>query len=155
MANARFQLFRSATQTLTLALSGELDESTALYCERETRADLALVVRRSLRVLWDLQALTGYSLEARVVFVRLQQYLSNKALRIAYVADGPVARSLALWSARMGNQSGACIAADHAAAADWLSGRDESAVRIVVPQGLQPVSPVLCDAPWARKAIGH
>lgn len=147
MADPSFQLFRSATQTLTLELSGDLDEHTALHCERETRADLALVVRPSLRVLWDLRALTGYSLEARTVVVRLQEYLSAKALRTAYLAQGPVARSLAVWAARMGNRSVACIAADHAAAAAWLRGQDESSVRVVIPQSFG------CGAgDWATKA---
>jgi hypothetical protein len=104
MANTCFQLFRSASHRLTLQLSGDLDEAVALHCEREMRADLMLVVRPSLRVLWDLSALRSYSLESRVVVVRMQQFLSTKALRTAYVANTPAARSLALWAARMGGQ---------------------------------------------------
>jgi hypothetical protein len=134
-----------------------MDETTALFCELETRADLALVVRRSLNVLWDLRGLTGYSLEARGVFVRLQQFLSSKTLRTAYLAQDPVARSLALWAARMGNQSSACIAADHDAAAAWLAGQDESAVRIVVPhiaEGLPPASPGAQASLLPRRVMG-
>lgn len=153
MTDARFQLFRSATKTLTIALSGELDESTALLCERETRADLALVEHPSLHVLWDLRALSGYSLEARGVVVRLQEYLSAKAVRTAYLAQGPVARSLAVWSARMGKQPAACIAADRAAADAWLRGDGESSVRILVPERLPRADP-LAGAGRSRKATG-
>lgn len=158
MANASFQLFRSASHSLTLQLSGDLDEAVALHCERETRADLMLVSRPSLRVLWDLSTLHSYSLESRVVVVRLQQFLSTKALRTAYVANNPSARSLALWAARMGGQPSACIAADHSGADAWLRDQDESAVRIVLSRGLLPV----CDASgewvaptdWPRTAAG-
>ena len=151
MANARFQLYRSASHALTLHLSGDLDETVALHCERDTRADLMLVVRPSLHVLWDLSALSGYSLESRVVVVRLQQFLSTKALRTAYVANTPAARSLALWAARMGGQSAACIAADQCGADAWLRNQDESAVRIVLPRGL---SPICAATEWPRTAAG-
>jgi hypothetical protein len=157
MANTCFQLFRSASQTLTLQLSGDLDEATALHCERETRADLQLVVRPSLRVLWDLSALDSYTLESRVVVVRLQQFLSTKALRTAYVANSQAARSLALWAARMGDQSAACIAADHAGAEAWLRGdQDESAVRIVLARGMRPLRDAGDWSPgdWPRRAAG-
>lgn len=158
MANTCFQLFRSASHTLTLQLSGDLDEAVALHCERETRADLMLVVRPSLRVLWDLSELSSYSLESRVVIVRMQQFLSTKALRTAYVANTPAARSLALWAARMGGQSAACIAADHSGAEAWLRDQDESAVRIVLPRGLLPLRDASGEwAPhgeWPRTAAG-
>jgi hypothetical protein len=119
----------------------------ALHCERETRADLMLVVRPSLRVLWDLSTLESYSLEARVVVVRLQQFLSTKALRTAYVANTPSARSLALWAARMGDQSAACIAADQSGAEAWLRDQDDSAVRIVLARGMRPLREASED--WA------
>ena len=158
MANASFQLFRSASHSLTLRLSGDLDEAVALHCERETRTDLMLVVRPSLRVLWDLSALQSYSLESRVVVVRLQQFLSTKALRTAYVANTAAARSLALWAARMGGQPTACIAADQSGADAWLRDQDESAVRIVLSRGLLPVRDASGDwiAPsdWPRSAAG-
>jgi hypothetical protein len=159
MANTRFQLFRSASHTLTLQLSGDLDEAVALHCERETRADLTLVMRPSLRVLWDLSALRSYSLESRVVVVRLQQYLSTKALRTAYIANTAAARSLALWAARMGGQSAACIAADHAGAQAWLRDQDESAVRIVLASGqMGPRHEPAGDwahGEWPRSAAGQ
>ena len=158
MANARFQLFRSASQTLTLQLSGDLDEAVALHCERETRVDLTLVVQPTLRVLWDLSALDSYSLESRVIIVRLQQFLSAKALRFAYVATTAAARSLALWAARMGDQSAACIAPDTAAAEAWLRGQDESAVRIVLSRGVRPLRETAEDwsarGDWPRNAAG-
>jgi hypothetical protein len=158
MANARFQLFRSAAQALTLQLSGDLDESVALHCERETRADLTLVAQPSLRVLWDLRALESYSLESRVVVVRLQQFLSTKALRTAYVANTPAARSLALWAARMGDQSAACIAADLGGAEAWLLDQDDSAVRIVLARPLRPLRDAVGEWPaggdWPRTAAG-
>jgi len=156
MANSRFQLFRSASQTLTLQLSGDLDEGVALHCERDARADLTLVVRPSLRVLWDLRALESYSLESRVVVVRLQQFLSTKALRTAYVANTQSARSLALWAARMGDQSAACIAADLSGAEAWLHDQDESAVRIVLARGMQPLRDASdwTSGEWPRRAAG-
>jgi hypothetical protein len=154
MANSSFQLFRSASHTLTLQLSGDLDEAVALHCERETRADLTLVVRPSLRVLWDLSALSSYSLESRVVVVRVQQFLSTKALRTAYVANTPAARSLALWAARMGGQSAACIAADQSGAHGWLRDQDDSAVRIVLSRGLRPLHDTSEEADWLRTATG-
>ena len=158
MANARFQLFRNASQALTLQVSGDLDEAVALHGERETRTDLTCVVQPSLRVLWDLSALSSYSLESRVVVVRLQQFLSEKALRTAYVATTPAARSLALWAARMGDQSAACIAADAAGAAAWLRDQDESAVRIVLARGMRPLRDVAGDwaanGDWPRSAAG-
>lgn len=150
--NPSFQITRSAKQWLTVQLCGELDESTALCCERETRVDLALVVRPSLRVLWDLRLLTGYSLESRGVVVRLQQYLSPKSLRTAYVADAAAARSLALWVARMGSQTGACIAGDHAEAEAWLESEDESSARIVVGGRLR--AELSTGAGWSCKAAG-
>lgn len=159
MANPSFQLFRSASQTLRLQLSGDLDEAVALHCERETRVDLTLVVEPSLRVLWDLSALSSYSLESRVVVVRLQQFLAAKALRTAYVANTPAARSLALWAARMGDQSAACIAADVAAAEAWLRDQDESAVRIVLSRGMRPLREGPGDwsshGGWPRSAAGR
>jgi hypothetical protein len=120
MTTPGFRLYRNASQRLTIELAGEIDEDTALYCERETRADLALVPDASLRVVWDLTGVTGYSLDARLVLVRLQQFLAIKADRTAYVAVEPTARSLALWAARMGDQARACIAADREAAEAWL-----------------------------------
>lgn len=120
MTSPGFRLYRNASRRLTIELAGEIDESTALYCERETRADLALVADASLRVVWDLSAVTGYSLDARVVLVRLQQFLTIKAERTAYVAAEATARSLALWAARMGDEARACIAADRDAAEAWL-----------------------------------
>jgi hypothetical protein len=159
MANPSFQLFRSASHTLTLRLSGDLDEAVALHCERETRADLTLVVQPSLRVLWDLRALSSYSLESRVVVVRLQQFLAAKALRTAYVANTAAARSLALWAARMGDQSAACIAADGAAAEAWLCGQDESAVCIVLARGMRPLREEPGEwsshGAWPRTAVGR
>lgn len=120
MTSPGFRLYRNASRRLTIELAGEIDEPTALYCERETRADLALVADSSLRVVWDLSGVTGYSLDARVVLVRLQQFLTIKAERTAYVAAEATARSLALWAARMGDEARACIAADREAAEAWL-----------------------------------
>jgi hypothetical protein len=126
MTTPGFRLYRNASHRLTIELAGEIDEETALYCERETRADLALVPDGSLRVVWDLSGVSGYSLDARVVLVRLQQFLASKAQRTAYVACEPTARSLALWAARMGDEARACIAADRDAAEDWLVDHSEA-----------------------------
>ena len=127
MTSPGFRLYRNASRRLTIELAGEIDEPTALYCERETRADLALVADSSLRVVWDLSGVTGYSLDARVVLVRLQQFLTVKAERTAYVAAEATARSLALWAARMGDEARACIAADREAAEAWLHDSENDA----------------------------
>jgi hypothetical protein len=123
MTSPGFRVSRTAVQRLTIELLGVLDEETALRCERETRTDLAAAADGSLRVLWDLSTVTSYSLEARGVIVRLQRFLAQKAQRTAYVAPDATPRSLALWAARMGNEAGACIAADQAGAEAWLSGQ--------------------------------
>jgi hypothetical protein len=120
MTRAGIRLYRNASRRLSIELAGDLDENTALYCERETRADLALVASDSLLVLWDLSAVTSYSFEARSVLARLQQFLASKAQRTAYVAGNPATRSLALWAAHMGEQTAACIAADRTSAEAWL-----------------------------------
>ena len=65
MTYARFRLNRTASRRLTIALVGELDERIALACECEARVVLALVTDGTLRVLWDLSAVTGYTLETR------------------------------------------------------------------------------------------
>jgi hypothetical protein len=123
MALTSFRVHRSpCAQRLTIELNGEIDEDAALSCERETRAQLAATAERSLHVLWDLSRLTDYSLAARAAIVRLQCFLTGKAQRTAYVAPHAMTRSLALWTARMGNQSQACIAADRDAADLWLAG---------------------------------
>jgi hypothetical protein len=121
MTNAGVRLYHDASHRLTIELGGELDEPLALYCECEVRVDLAQAASRSLCVLWDLSAVTGYSLEARLVLARLQQFLAGKALCTAYVAPAAATRSLALWAARMGEQVDACIAADRPAAEAWLA----------------------------------
>jgi hypothetical protein len=130
MTNASFKICRNAYRQLKVELVGAIDEEIALCCERETRAQLSLVAEGSLQVLWDLSALTSYSFEARLVVVRLQRFLTTKAERTAYLAFAPAPRSLALWAARMGNDSHACIAADHESAEAWLSGHSESSTLV-------------------------
>jgi hypothetical protein len=126
MTSSGFRVSRTAVQKLTIELLGALDEEIALCCERETRADLAATAEGSLRVLWDLSSVIGYSIEARGVIVRLQRFLARKAQRTAYIAPDATPRSLALWAARMGDEAGACIAADRAGAEAWLSGLGSS-----------------------------
>jgi len=121
MTFAGFRLYRDATRRLTLELAGEVDEAAALALECEARVDLALVAGGSLRVLWDLSAVRGYTLEARVVLARVQQFLATKSRGTAFVAPQLTTRSLALWAARMGDGRPACIAADRAAAEAWLA----------------------------------
>jgi hypothetical protein len=130
MTNLGFRVSRTAVDRFTVELAGTIDEEIALACERETRVQLALVADASLLVLWDLSAVIGYSLEARMVIVRLQRYLTAKADRTAYIAGEAAARSLALWAARMGNDSRACIAADHASARAWLAGRADPSTQV-------------------------
>jgi hypothetical protein len=122
MTNPGFRVCRSAIDQFRVELAGTIDEEIALSCERETRVELALVADGSLRVMWDLSAVVGYSLEARMVIVRLQRFLTAKADRTAYIAADATPRSLAVWAARMGNDARACIAADYDGARTWLSG---------------------------------
>jgi hypothetical protein len=132
MTNSGFRL-RNAVQRLTVEMVGAIDEEIAMRCEREARAQLALSAEGSLRVLWDLSAVTSYTFEARVVIVRLQRFLSTKADRTAYVAVHPTPRSLALWVARMGNDARGCIAADHDSAETWLTGNSSEPNTLIRP----------------------
>jgi hypothetical protein len=125
MTSSGFRIARNTYQQLRLELAGDVDEEIALSCERETRTQLTLATAGSLRVLWDLTGVRSYSLEARVVIVRLQRFLTTKAVRTAYVAADATPRSLALWAARMGSDARACIAADHDSAEAWLAGRSD------------------------------
>jgi hypothetical protein len=138
MTNLGFRVSRTALDRFTVELAGTIDEEIALTCERETRVQLALVADASLLVLWDLSAVVGYSLEARMVIVRLQRYLTTKADRTAYIAAEPTPRSLALWAARMGNDSRACIAADHDSARAWLAGRADPSTQVRQVAGARP-----------------
>lgn len=84
---------------------------------------LAVVERGVLDVLWDLSAVESYTFEARIVLVRLQRFLAEKAARTVYVAADLAARSLALWAAHMGGHGRVtCITADLAGAMAWLAG---------------------------------
>ena len=125
MTSSGFRIARNTYQQLRLELAGDVDEEIALSCERETRAQLALANAGSLRVLWDLTGVKSYSLEARVVIVRLQRFLNTKAVRIAYIAADATPRSLALWAARMGGDERACVAADRDSAEMWINGRSD------------------------------
>lgn len=120
-----FQLGRTLLDELAIELSGTLDENTALLCEREVRTQLNLARNSSLRVLWDLRELGGYSLDARDVLVRLQCFLADKASRTVYVAERAEPRSLALWVVRMANHRDAHIAPNLDLARAWLRGRED------------------------------
>ena len=130
MASGTFRVQRSTQTQLTLQLGGEIDEETVLGCERETRSRVSLVEPNSLHVVWDLRDVVSYSFEARIVLVRLQRFLASKALRTAYIAGEPVARSLALWAAHMAGHaaqapiSPTCIVPDLPSANAWLSEDD-------------------------------
>jgi hypothetical protein len=125
MTSSGFRIARNTYQQLRLELAGDVDEEIALSCERETRTQLTLATAGSLRVLWDLTCVRSYTLEARVVIVRLQRFLTTKAARTAYVAADATPRSLALWAARMGSDERACIAGDQDSADAWLAGRGD------------------------------
>jgi hypothetical protein len=123
MASGYFQVHRSLASQLNLRLGGEIDEETVLGCERETRMRVALVERGALDVLWDLSAVESYTFEGRIVLVRLQRFLAEKAARTVYVAADTAGRSLALWAAHMGGHGRmTCITADLAGAMAWLAG---------------------------------
>lgn len=125
MPECIFQVDRSRPDELTLRLGGVLDEDTALGCEREARAQLGLAKNGSQCILWDLREVTGYSLPARAVLVRLQSFLADKAQKTVYVATRPEARSLALWAVHMAGSLDACIATDLEGAMAYLRGRGE------------------------------
>jgi hypothetical protein len=149
MTNSGFRVYRNALKRLTVEMAGAIDEDLAMRCEREARAQLALAADGSLRVLWDLSAVESYSFEARVVIVRLQRFLSTKGDRTAYVAVAATPRSLALWTARMGNDDArACIAADHESAEAWLAGGSEPNTLI------RPIVSVRPPAPDKNSATG-
>ena len=123
MASGYFQVHRSLASQLNLRLGGAIDEEIVLGCERETRMRLSLVERGALDVLWDLSTVESYTFEARIVLVRLQRFLAEKAARTVYVAADLPGRSLALWAAHMGGHGRMlCITADLAGAMAWLAG---------------------------------
>lgn len=127
MAICSFQLTRTLLDELAIELSGSLDENTALLCEREVRTQLHQARDASLRVLWDLRALEGYSIPAREVLVRLQRFLADKANRTVYVAARTEPRSLAVWVLRMANHRDGHVARDLDAARAWLRDRNDPA----------------------------
>ncbi len=142
MTDSLFQVERTRPDELTLRLGGVLDENAALGCEREARAQLSLAKNGSQRILWDLREVTGYSLEARAVVVRLQRFLADKAQRTVYVATRPEPRSLALWAVHMAGHLDACIATDLESAQAYLRGRGdpETGVRPLVSARPAPVN---------------
>jgi hypothetical protein len=97
----RFEILRRAADRLEVELAGELGERTLVQCEAEIRTQLSVIKSGGVKVLVDLVAVKGYSLEARDVLVTLQRFLGSKASQTAFIADSPSSRSLALWLAHM------------------------------------------------------
>jgi hypothetical protein len=146
MASGYFQVERSLATQLKLRLGGEIDEETVLGCERETRMRLALVARESLEILWDLRDVQSYTFEARIVLVRLQRYLAEKATRTVYVAAELAARSLAVWAARMGGHGRLCLTADLGSAMAWLAGETGPTTgRFLIEGAYAPVPALVVD----------
>ncbi|HEX7480543.1 MAG TPA: hypothetical protein VF331_22275 [Polyangiales bacterium] len=134
MVAPAYQIERRLPDELCIRLSGELDEATLLACESDARGRLRLAKPGSLRMLWDLLEVTGYTLEARSVLAHLQGFLAEKADRTVYVARHSQARSLSLWAVHMAGARQARIADDLEHALGWLrgSGEPDTAVRPLV-----------------------
>ncbi len=145
MAFPGYQIERAVPDELTIRLAGVLDEATLLACERDTRMQLKLAKSGSLHLLWDLQQVTGYSIEARAVLARLQAFLTDKAGRTVYVASRPEPRSLALWAVHMAGALQARVAQELEPARAWLrgGGGPDTGVRPLAsvrpPAALEPV----------------
>jgi hypothetical protein len=134
MSTAAFHIERSHTDEVGVLLSGCLDESVLLSCERELRMQLGLAKSASLRVLIDLRGVTGYTLDARTVLVRMQRFIAVKASRVIFVVDRPEPRALALWAVHMAGPWDARMAADPSDARAFLRGRSDP------PTGVRPLA---------------
>jgi len=132
MALGRYAVARRATDWLEVTLDGEIDPRTALSCEREVRAQIALAPT-GLRVLVNLCGVSGYELEAREQLVSLQRCLGAKASQTAYVADSAPGRALALWAIHNTQDQSIRSFVRAGEAAQWLGASDiaQSGVREV------------------------
>jgi hypothetical protein len=132
MALGRYAVVRRATDCLEVTLEGDLDPQTALSCEREVRAQIALAPS-TLRAIVSLSGVTGYQLEAREQLVSLQRCIGAKAAQTAYLAESAPGRALALWVIHTSQGQVVRSFSRAAEAADWLGISDptQSGVREV------------------------
>jgi len=149
MAHGRYAVRRRAT-AIEIVLSGVLDSTTVLACEREVRAQLALAPVGG-RALVDLSQVTGYEVDARDHLVSLQRSVGAKASQTAYVAESAEARGLALWVMHSANHGGPSqIVRPFARAEDareWLAGEDNMA------SGVRDVDPVPAVPRKRRRSV--
>lgn len=131
---------RSHPDVLRVVIEGPLDEATALACENEVRMQVALARDGSLDVLWDLRALTSYTLPARNVLVRVHGFLGPKARRTVYVAERAEPRGLALWAVHMAGHGHAHLSPDLETADAWLAGNGESSATVRRVASMRPPS---------------
>jgi hypothetical protein len=145
MALPGYQLERCLLDEIVIRLHGDLDETTLLACERDARAQLSLAKPGSLRVLWNVLDVTGYTIEARAVLARLQIFLADKAERTVYAAERAEPRSLALWAVHMAGAWQARIAQDVERAQAWLRGDDELDTGVRPLASTRPPAVKPCD----------
>ena len=122
MGAGRFVILRKAADQLDVELAGELNERSLVACEAEVRTQLSVAKPGCVKVLVDLAAAQGYSLEARDALVALQRYLGGKAAQTAYVANSPAGRGLALWVTHMTEGQVIKTFARRDEADGWLAG---------------------------------
>jgi hypothetical protein len=141
MITPPFHVSRPRHDELCIELREHLDEGTALACERELHTQAALAKDASLDVLWDLRELTGYTLEARNVLVRMQSFLGSKARRTVYVAERAEPRGLALWAVHMASHWHAHLSKDLASARAWLQGAEAADSNVKRLASMRPPAP--------------
>ncbi len=91
-----YQVKKTANE-VHVELAGSLDERLAADVEREVLRVVTPLPPGEFAVIFQTGKLSDCSMGARPVLVRLQQALSNRVRRTAYLDDRPRFRGLALW----------------------------------------------------------
>jgi hypothetical protein len=111
-------------------LAGSLDERLAADVEREVLSVVTPLPPGQFAVVFQTAKLSDCSMGARPVLVRLQQALSNRVRRTAYLDDRPRFRGLALWVVHVAEDRNAKAVATPEQLRQWLDssvGRVEDA----------------------------
>lgn len=124
-----YQVKKTANEVL-IELAGSLDEQLAATVEQEVLRTVETLPTGQYSVIFQTGKLSDCSMGARPVLVRLQQALSNRARRTAYLDDRPRFRGLALWVVHVAEDRNAKAVATLEQLRQWLDatvGRVEDA----------------------------
>ena len=125
-----FQVTQRGQSEVRVELLGSLDERLASEVEREVLRVVTALPPRNFCVVFETGKMTDCSMSARPVLVRLQQSLSVRARRTAYLDDRPRFRGLALWVVHVAEDRNAKAVATPEQLHQWLEmyvGRVEDA----------------------------